>query len=372
MVNHCIRIGLNNNTSTLMKLSTLCYRDLSVYDIQTKYRLTAISQAAGRLAQMKKDIKRGMKPSSPYIRRPFLISCYGFKVNGMLLTFPIRNREFVNVRLNDYVTRSISDGSVKIKSFTITPTSLSLSIAKQVELAKPTKIIGIDRNLRNITLGNSEKVIQINTSELLKIKENTTHVRSAFKRNDKRVMQKIYSKIGNRQSRRIRQRLHLVSKFIICLARKENAAIVFENLKGIRKLYRKGNGQGRKYRRKLNSWSFYELERQTVYKSDWEAVPVGVVDPRCTSILCPICGGRLQEDKEYRRRLWCGNCKRSMDRDVVAAINVSYKGMQRFCIHKGDTGEAMVQEHGSKGPLILKVDVSKLNLWHEPNLTEPV
>lgn len=368
MVNDCIRIGLDNNVSNLKKLSAFCYHNLSVYDIQTKYRLNAISQAAGRLSQMKRDIKKGKKPKSPYIQRPFLVSCYGFKVNGILLSFPIKNREFVNVILNHYVTRIVSEKSVKVRSFTITPTSLSLSIAKEIELIKPTKVIGIDRNLRNVTLGNDEKIIQINTSELLKIKENTTHAKSTFKRNDKRILQKIYSKFGKRQSRRIKQRLHLISKSIVQLAKKENAAIIFEDLKGIRKLYRKGNGQGNKYRRKLNSWSFYELERQVVYKSNWESIPVCFVDPKCTSILCPICGDRTQEDREHRRKLWCGNCGKSMDRDVVAAMNISYKGMHRFCISQGDTDEAMVQECGSNFakakliPLILRVDVSKLKL----------
>lgn len=360
MVNDCIRIGLENDVSTLKKLSVLGYHKLSVYDIQSKYKLTAISQAAGILTQMKRAVKKGKKPKSPYVLKPYLVSCYGFKVNGMLLTFPIRNKEFTNIVLNDYVSSIISDKSVEVRSFILTPTSLSLSIAKEVELIKPEKIIGIDRNLRNVTLGNSEKIIQINTSELLKIKENTTHIKSTFKRNDKRIMQKIYSKFGNRQSRRIKQRLHLISKFIVQLAKKENAAIIFEDLKGIRKLYRKGNGQGSKYRRKLNSWSFYELERQVVYKSNWEAIPVCFVDPRRTSILCPICGDRTQEDREHRRKLWCGNCGKSMDRDVVAAMNISYKGMHRFCISQGDTDEAMVQECGSKEPLILKVDVSKL------------
>ncbi len=65
--------------------------------------------------------------------------------------------------------------------------------------------------------------------------------------------------------------------------------IVFEDLNGIRKLYRKGNGQGNKFRRKLNSWSFYELQRQIEYKADWEGIPVRFVDPKCTSKLCPIC-----------------------------------------------------------------------------------
>ncbi len=38
-----------------------------------------------------------------------------------------------------------------------------------------------------------------------------------------------------------------------------------------------------------------------------------------------------------------------MDRDVVAAMNISYKGMQRFCIPKDDTDEAMVQERDGTG-----------------------
>ena len=368
MVNDCIRIGLENNVSSMKKLCIHSYHRLLPYDIQTKYRLTAISQAAGRLSQMKRDIKKGNKPKSPYVKKPYLVSCYGFKVNARLLSFPLRNREFTNIILNDYVTSIVSDISIKVRSFTLTPTSLSLSVAKEVEPIKPTKVMGIDRNLRNVTLGNSQKIIQINTSELLKIKENTTCVYSAFKRNDARIRKSLANKLMNRRTRRIKQRLHLISKLVVQLAKKENAAIIFEDLKGIRKLYRKGNGQGSKYRRKLNSWSFYELERQVVYKSNWEAIPVCFVDPRRTSILCPICGDRTQEDRERRRKLWCGNCGKSMDRDVVAAMNISYKGMHRFCISQGDTDEAMVQERGSNFakakliPPILKVDVSKVKL----------
>ncbi|MDE1729148.1 MAG: hypothetical protein KGH81_08240, partial [Thaumarchaeota archaeon] len=56
------------------------------YQIQSKYKLTAMSQAMGRLAQRKRDIKKGRNPKSPYIKKPHLVSCYGFKINGMLLS----------------------------------------------------------------------------------------------------------------------------------------------------------------------------------------------------------------------------------------------------------------------------------------------
>ncbi len=363
MVNHCIRMGLENNCSTLKKLSLLAYQNLKDYQILSYYKLTAISQACGRLAQMKKDIKKGKRPKSPFVQKPYLVSCYGFKINGMLLSFPIQNRELANILLNDHTTKIISDTSLKVKSFTMTPTSLSLSIQKEIEPITPEKVIGIDRNLRNITFGNDDKVILINTAELLKIKENYAYVKSTFRRNDHRIRKKIAGNLGIRQARRIQQRIHKISKSIVQYSKKQKAMIVFEDLKGIKKLYRKGNGQGRKFRRKLNSLSFFELERQTVYKADWEGVPVCFENPRCTSKLCPRCGGRLQEDRQRRRDLWCGICGKWQDRDVVAAMNISHKGLVRFANPQGDANEAMrgnLNLDSHQEPVILRVDVSKL------------
>ncbi|MDE1814914.1 MAG: hypothetical protein KGI05_09675, partial [Thaumarchaeota archaeon] len=94
MVNHCIRIGIEENISTLKKFSSLHYKDLSQFQIQSKYKLTAMSQAMGRLTQMKRDIKKGRKPKSPYISKPYLVSCYGFKINNMLLSIPTGDRNY--------------------------------------------------------------------------------------------------------------------------------------------------------------------------------------------------------------------------------------------------------------------------------------
>lgn len=49
MVNHCIEIGLENNITSMKKLSLLSYNELSKYDILSYYKLNAISHAAGRL-----------------------------------------------------------------------------------------------------------------------------------------------------------------------------------------------------------------------------------------------------------------------------------------------------------------------------------
>ena len=302
IVNFCIKIGIEENITTLKKFSSLHYKDLQCFNIQSKYKLTAMSQAMGRLAQRKKDIKKGRIPKEPFVKRPYLVSCYGLKINGMIFSFSISNRDKFLVPLNDYVISKISN--LEPRSFTITPNSISISVRKEVKEIIPENIIGIDRNLRNVTISNGSQSIMYKTNKLLSIKENTSHVISSFKRFDVRMKKSFQHRLGNRRSRRIRQHLHKISKDIVNRAVESQSMIVFEDLKGIRKLYRKGNGQGNKYRRRLNSWSFYELQRQVTYKAEWEGIPVLFVDPKGTSKLCPICGDRLQEDKFQLRKLW--------------------------------------------------------------------
>jgi len=361
MVNHCIRIGLEHNCSTMKKLSLLSYQKLKEYPIQSYYKLDAISQAAGRLAQMKKDIKKGRNVKSPFVRKPYLVSCYGFKINGMLLSFPVSNRQFANILLNDHTAKVLSDDSLEPRSFTITPTSLSITVRKNVEPITPESVIGIDRNLRNITISTPEQCIMYKTNKILSIKENSQFVKASFRRNDRRVKGRFYIKTRGRQTRRVNQYLHKISKDIIQKAKESKSAIIFEDLKNIRKLYRKGNGQGNNYRRKLNSWSFYEFQRQVQYKAEWEGIPVVFVDPKRTSRLCPICGRAFQEDKPNRRKLWCNNCSKSMDRDVVASMNIAYKGWARFTHPRGLPVEAVKGNVAFlEKPLILRVDGSKL------------
>jgi len=361
MVNFCIRMGLEHNCSTMKKLSLLSYQKLKDYPTQSKYKLTAISQAAGRLAQMKKDIKKGRKVKSPFVRTPYLVSCYGFKINGCLLSYPVSNRQFANILLNEHVAKTLSDDSLEPRSFTITPTSLSITVRKNVEPITPESVIGIDRNLRNVTISTPNGSVVYKTNKILSIKENSQFVKASFSRNDRRVKGRFFTRIRGRQTRRVNQHLHKISKDIIQKAKESKSAIIFEDIKGIRKLYKKGNGQGNRYRRKLNSWSFYEFQRQIQYKAEWEGIPVYFIDPKRTSRLCPICGGSLQEDRQNRRKLWCNNCSKLMDRDVVASMNIAYRGWVRFTHPRGLPVEAVKwnAEFVSK-PLILRVDGSKL------------
>jgi len=146
-----------------------------------------------------------------------------------------------------------------------------------------------------------------------------------------------------------------------------------ENIQGIRALYRKGNGQGRKYRGRMNGWSFGEAQRQIEYKARWVGLPVIRLSRRETrgsSVTCPRCGERLQSDKRLERKLWCSKCRIMMDRDTVAAVNLSRRGRVRFARSRppitieaqGGAVEAMM---GNPTPTVIPgVDAPKLT---QPN-----
>jgi len=140
-------------------------------------------------------------------------------------------------------------------------------------------------------------------------------------------------------------------------AKAEKLGIAMENIKGIRKLYRKGNGQGNHYRGRMNSWTYYELQRQVEYKARWEGIPVVYVDAWGTSSKCSTCGCKTYPNEHSSRQLYCPKCNISVDRDVNAARNVRDKGRVRFALIEPPS-EAMAQEPSRE--IILQVDGGKL------------
>jgi putative transposase len=126
--------------------------------------------------------------------------------------------------------------------------------------------MGVDRNLRNLTVGNDQETRHYDLSETLRIASTTMRIVASFKRDDARIRTGIASKYGQRRTARTGHLLHNVTKTIVTSAVQRREAIVLEDIRGIRCLYRKGNGQGRKYRGRMNGWSFNEAQRQIEYK----------------------------------------------------------------------------------------------------------
>jgi putative transposase len=352
MVNESIRIGLANDASSLRRLSLLSYNQLAHYDSPSYYKLCAISRAAGILASRKKSLRRGFPTREPYAVRPQLISCYGFKVRNGEVEIPVSRGKRLSIRLTRHVLNITSQPGVEVRSFTLTRNRLCLSIARDVTTIECASTVGVDRNLRNLTVGNESQTQQYDLSETVRIASTTMRIVASFKRDDARIRRAIASKYGERRTTRTGHLLHTATKTIVAAAVQQRHAIVLEDIRGIRCLYRKGNGQGRKYRGRMNGWSFSEAQRQLEYKARWKGLPVIRLSRRETrgsSVTCPRCGERLQSDKRLQRKLWCGKCRVVMDRDRVAAVILARRGRVRFARSRPPT---VLEAQGGAGEAV--------------------
>jgi putative transposase len=156
MVNESIRIGLANNASPLRKLSLLSYNQLAQYDSPSCYKLCAISRAAGILSARKKSIRRGFRTRTPYAVRQLLVSCYGFKMKNGGLEIPISRGKRLSLPLTRHTIDVVSQPGVEVRSYTLTKNRLCLSIARHVAPVECSSTIGVDRYLRNLTVGDDQ------------------------------------------------------------------------------------------------------------------------------------------------------------------------------------------------------------------------
>jgi len=356
MVNVCIAVGIEENVSSLKTLSLRSYHRLS-RDMPSYYRLCAISKATGILHNHRKAKKKNPRTRFPCARKLMLTTCYGFKIQNGLLRLPVRPRHYVYVKLNSHTLRVLS--GLNVRSVTLTRESLSISYSKETVEIEPEGYVGIDRNLDNVTVASTDGTVKtFDLSKATRIKADYRVVKSQFRRNDVRMRTQVFSKYGGKQRNRVHPLLHHASKRIVDEAKTRRYGIVMERLTGMRRLYRRGNGQSRNYRSRMNGWSYGELQRQIEYKAGWEGLRVIYVSARNTSRHCSICGYKTLESTE--RQLWCPICGTFLDRDENAARNLAARGL-RFSPN-GPPGEAMVEEREPENAtLILKVDGGKLS-----------
>lgn len=129
VTNDCIRIGFEHNRTSLKSLSSVAYQPTKRISLLSKYRLCAISKAAGILSNYRKLIKKGRKVRQPYCWKPVLTTCYGVKVKDGLLHLPGK----VRIPLNKHSLQVLSQPGLVIHSATLNANHLSISFSKQTD-----------------------------------------------------------------------------------------------------------------------------------------------------------------------------------------------------------------------------------------------
>ena len=157
----------------------------------------------------------------------------------------------LEISLNTHVQQWLSQPGIEVRSVNLAAESISISVRKSVERIECTGMLGIDRNLDNITVADTEnQVRRHDLSKATVIKSQCREIKWGFCRNDVRTGKRIFRKYGRLERDRVNWLLHNVSANIVLQAKLRKQAIVMEDLRGVGKLYRKGNGQSSEHRSK--------------------------------------------------------------------------------------------------------------------------
>ncbi len=349
MCNDAIKIALQEKPKNRFALIRLAYPRLKEYGLHTHYILSACEVAFS-------IYRNKERRSRPYVRRAFLkLGSPAYILNHMVLRIPTKPRRFIYLVLQGsrYHLSFVDHPGLKRGSITLTPQGLSIAFSKEAALIETGGKIGIDLNERNVTTSDtSGRIVRYDTSEIAELKERYRDIRAKIgerTRQDRRISQHLYHKYGKREKDRTVQRLHLITKSIVQGVKEKRLGIVMENLNGIRKLYRKGNGQGATFRGRMNSWTFREVQRQIEYKARWEGLPVSYVSPRYTS---RNCSKRGSSQRYEGRMVICPSCGKSEDRDENASKNIMMAAQVRAARppRGSGEGESRRQETASNPP----------------------
>ncbi|HEY7339930.1 MAG TPA: transposase [Ktedonobacterales bacterium] len=113
---------------------------------------------------------------------------------------------------------------------------------------------------------------------------------------------------------------HCLSKAIVSTAQGTSRGIALEDLQGIRE--RAQRTVGKRRRRVLHSWSFFQLRAFIAYKAALAGVRVVYVNPAYTSQTCSACGHCEKANRRTQSTFLCRSCGFSAHADVNAACNI--------------------------------------------------
>lgn len=321
MCNDAVRLAIQLKPKNRFELIELAYSRLKGYGLHTHYILSAWEVA---FAVYRNRRRKG----TPYLRKAFAkLYNDSYQLNHLLLRIPTAPRRFIFLTLqaSERQISFVDDPNLKRGSVTITEHSVNIAFAKEVQQLQPVGYVGVDVNERNVTVSatNGYEHQFTELGEVAEIKERYREIIAKIgrrTRGDHRVGRKLYAKYGRRERNRTNQRIHKVTRQIVDYAKEKGFGIKMEKLIGIRKLYRRGNGQGASFRGRMNTWAFGETQRQVDYKARWEGVPDWLVNPRGSSSNCPGCGSRVVRLQD--RKLYCAVCDKVWDRDDLASKNM--------------------------------------------------
>lgn len=183
-----------------------------------------------------------------------------------------------------------------------------------------TRFLGIDLGIVNLATDSDGKTYSGEAIERVR-QRCMTHRRTFQARGTKGAKRRL-KKLAGKQARFQRSINHTIAKRLVAKAKDTKAAIVLEDLTGIRDRVTVRKGQ----RNKHHNWSFRQLADFLVYKAHRVGVPGVFVEPRNSSRTCAKCGHVDKANRRSQALFSCRRCGYTRHADINAARNLASRG----------------------------------------------
>lgn len=267
------------------------------------------------------------KCASPPERKPLAAMRYNQRVITVNLIHGIATIASVRGRIK--ATFPISEYHRQYLSWTVTTSTISFDKRKKVfylhismehpdvEPVQEVKVLGIDRGIVNVAVCSDNTFF--NSKQVKRVRSKYAHLRRELQSKGTRSAKRKLRRMAGRERRFVTDTNHCISKQIV---ESEYTVFALEDLSKIRVQKRRGV----EFNRKLNNWSFYELEQFLRYKAEDLGKQVVLVDARYTSQKCSVCGHAYKGNREGSS-FRCRKCGFQLHADLNAARNIAQAGI---------------------------------------------
>ena len=180
----------------------------------------------------------------------------------------------------------------------------------------PERLIGVDLGIVSLVTDSDGNAYTGDAVEANRKRRQTA--RQTYQATGSKSAKRRLKKMSGKQSRFQRWVNHGIAKHLVQYAKDTKAAIVLEDLTGIRDRLT----VRRKQRARQHNWSFGQLRAFISYKAQRAGVLVVFVDPRNTSRTCHHCGFVSKRNRKNQAEFSCIRCGHAAHADLNAAKNL--------------------------------------------------
>jgi IS605 OrfB family transposase len=204
---------------------------------------------------------------------------------------------------------------------------LHVTIRKQSPSPEPSgneRVLGIDRGIVNIAVTSNNRFF--NSKSIKNVRAKYAYLRAKLQGKGTRSAKKLLRKISGKEERFVTWVNHSISK--------EIAAMPFDifTIEDLTSIRVQSRTRGIEFTRKLNDWSFYQLEQFLRYKAEAVGKTVVTIDPRYTSQKCSNCG-HIYKGNRKGNSFHCVKCGFQIHADLNAARNIAQMGISQLSRH---------------------------------------